>query len=95
LEKLSQLEKYKHLQYNNMRYNVAEGSGCLHSLKYFRRRAKLTQCQLAKKTGLSQAYINELENGRKSNPSFFVLAKLANALEIPAADLFTDDQKVV
>lgn len=65
----------------------------MHSLKYFRNKTKMTQCQLAEKSGLSQAYINELENGRKLNPSYMVLTKLADALGISTSELFMDKGK--
>ena len=56
-------------------------------LKALRCGKKLTQKQLSQKSGISQAYINELENGRKTNPSIVVLARLANALDVPVFEL--------
>ena len=51
---------------------------------------RLTQQQLSDKSGLSQSYINELENGRKVNPSIVVLDKLASGLNITVADLIEE-----
>lgn len=48
---------------------------------------RLTQQQLSIISGLSQAYINELENGRKVNPSIIVLDKLAAGLQVSVSEL--------
>lgn len=56
-------------------------------IKILRKKKKLTQKGLAQKTGLSQAYINELENGKKTNPTYEVLQKIAQALEVPISDI--------
>ncbi len=49
-------------------------------LKSLRLHKQLTQAQLAKRTGLSQAYVAYLEQGAKRNPSLTVLKRLAKAL---------------
>lgn len=59
----------------------------MNRIKEARLRKKLTQKQLSERSGLSQAYVNELENGRKANPSKAVLEKLAAALEVPLAEI--------
>ncbi len=41
----------------------------------------MSQTDLARRTGLSQPYINELERSRKINPSFAVILALAEALD--------------
>ena len=61
-------------------------------LKTLRRRKKLTQKQLAEKAGLSQSYINELERGKKKNPSVVVLDKLANVLEVSVMELLKNEE---
>jgi transcriptional regulator with XRE-family HTH domain len=63
------------------------------NLKVKRLSNELTQKQLAQKTGLSQSYINELENGRKSNPSMSVVVKLARALGVPVSELLGEEIK--
>ncbi len=60
----------------------------MNKIKLLRNKKNMTQQQLSRKSGVSQAYINELENGKKSNPSFKVVARLARALEVPVKDLF-------
>lgn len=42
-------------------------------------------------SGLSRAYISQIETG-KASPTLQTVEKLADALEIPMAALFTDDQ---
>lgn len=53
-----------------------------------RRRASLTQAQLAERAGVSVDMIAKLEIGAAS-PSFRTIDAVANALEIDAAELFT------
>ncbi len=48
----------------------------------------MTQEQLAHKAGLSRAYVARLETGRH-NPPVLTLARIAKALKVPMADLFT------
>ena len=59
----------------------------MNKIKIVRLKQRLTQQQLSIRSGLSQAYINELENGRKINPSIIVLDKLAAALQVPLTDI--------
>lgn len=47
----------------------------------------LKQTTLAKIVGTSQAYISDLEKGKKENPTAATLAKLADALEIDREEL--------
>ncbi len=60
-------------------------------LKAVRLQQGLTQQQLSIRSGLSQAYINELENGRKINPSIIVLDKLAAGLKVSVTELLEDE----
>lgn len=59
----------------------------MNKIRMIRMRQKLTQQQLSARSGLSQSYINELENGRKVNPSIIVLDKLAAGLQVPITEL--------
>ena len=47
----------------------------------------LSQRALAKRVGVSDAYITQLETRERINPSLDVLKKLAKALKVKAADL--------
>ncbi len=58
-------------------------------LKLLRCKKRLTQTELAQQCGLSQSYINELENGKKLNPSFKVLMKIAYVLGVDIKQLTT------
>lgn len=62
----------------------------MNKLKALRLKRNFTQAQLAQKTGISQAYINELESGKKTNPSSTVLNKLSRALEVHISELLDD-----
>ncbi len=60
-------------------------------LREIRHQNGLTQKELACRSGVSQPYINELENGKKVNPSIIILGKLANALGVTVSELLDDD----
>ena len=50
------------------------------NLQGYRKKKKLTQDELAKEVGVSQAYICALEKGQKNNPSVRVLISIAKAI---------------
>jgi transcriptional regulator with XRE-family HTH domain len=43
--------------------------------------------QLAKRAGVAQAYISEMEAGAKKNPGIETLRKLARSLGVPPTEL--------
>ena len=51
-------------------------------IKSRRNELKMKVKQLAEKTGLTPAYISQLENGKRENPSTEVMDKIANALYV-------------
>lgn len=53
-----------------------------------------SQQKLSDTSGVSQAYISELELGRK-NPTIKILLKLSQALEVPINKLIAETQKEV
>ena len=59
----------------------------MNRIRAARVRQRLTQQELSIRSGLSQAYINELENGKKTNPTIIVLDKLAAGLQVPISEL--------
>ena len=64
-------------------------------LKEYRKSNKISQRQLAKESGVSFAYIQQLEKEEKKNPSIDILNKLASALKIDVADLiFADEDRI-
>jgi transcriptional regulator with XRE-family HTH domain len=56
-------------------------------LKQARRRAMLTQEELAEKSGVAVTTINRIEKGRVEDPHFSTLRKLARALGVEASEL--------
>jgi transcriptional regulator with XRE-family HTH domain len=56
-------------------------------IQTLRDQRKMTQEQLAAKTGLSRGYLARLETGRH-DPSATTLAKIALALRVPISSLF-------
>jgi DNA-binding XRE family transcriptional regulator len=56
-------------------------------IRKLRERQGMTQERLAKKAGVTQGYIAQLESGLKKHPSLPTLKKLARALDVPVTDL--------
>lgn len=56
-------------------------------LKQIRKRAGLSQTQLAMKIGVSTGYISHLETGKRENPSLDVILKLASCLGVTVEQL--------
>ncbi len=71
--------------YRNKRYHKSEV--IILRLKELRLSKNITQIRIAKDSGLSQSYINELESGKKTNPTIQTLEKLAKALGVSIAEL--------
>jgi len=59
-------------------------------LKRLRREADFTFDAFVEETGLGRGYVSELERGL-AVPTLSTLAKIANALELPMADLVLGD----
>ena len=59
-------------------------------IKTLRENNHLSKSALAKKIEVSPAYITMLENGKKSNPSYDILSKIADALYISLEELLND-----
>ena len=59
-------------------------------LRETRRRSDMVIDDVASQSGLSRAYISQIETG-KASPTLQTVEKLAGALNIPMAALFTDD----
>jgi transcriptional regulator with XRE-family HTH domain len=56
-------------------------------LRTLRRERGWSMAELAEKAGVTDAYIANLETGKKSNPSLAVLKRLAKALGVPVTEL--------
>ena len=61
----------------------------IQNMKYYRRRAGLSQAQLAEYCDVSNGTIGNIECG-VTKPSFDLIFAIAKALSINAADLFKD-----
>lgn len=56
-------------------------------LKKKRKEEKLSMRKLASLTDISQAYLSQLESGKRSTPTPDILSKLAKGLNVPYKDL--------
>ena len=56
-------------------------------LRKLREDRGLTMAELAKKAQITDAYIAQLETGKKTNPSLETLKRLARALGVPVTEL--------
>ncbi len=54
-------------------------------LRQLRRERSMTQQELARRSGVGQTYVSELERGVRTNPSREVVQSLADALSVPIA----------
>lgn len=54
-----------------------------------RKQRDMTLLQLAKRVGVTEAYMSMLESGARKNPSLPTLKKLAKALKVTVAELLT------
>ena len=57
------------------------------NVKALRQQRGLNQTDLAKRVGVTQAYIAMLEKGNNVNPTLALLTKLAKALKVSVAKL--------
>jgi transcriptional regulator with XRE-family HTH domain len=60
----------------------------MEKLRILRRRAGLTQEELAVRAGIGQGSLSDIENGRR-RPSYDVMNRIADALGVSPGDLFT------
>jgi len=56
-------------------------------LRKLRTERGMSMADLAKKASITDAYIANLETGKKANPSLDVLKRLARALGVPVGEL--------
>lgn len=56
-------------------------------IKLIRLKKRMTLKDISMITGISDAYISQLENGKKANPTKEVLQKIADALGVPLSEL--------
>src|SRR5574344_1064487 len=59
-------------------------------IKQVRIKKNITLYKLAKNTGISIGYLQELENNKKHNPTFEILQNIANVLNVSIKSLFCE-----
>jgi transcriptional regulator with XRE-family HTH domain len=59
------------------------------NVRKYRQQRKLTQEQLAFGAEIDLTYVGGIERGRR-NPSLLVMARIADALQVPLAKLISD-----
>lgn len=57
-------------------------------LRKARKKAGLTQVQVAEKVGISSTYYSMIERGEKENPGSKIVAKIGKLLKLKSSDLF-------
>lgn len=62
------------------------------NLKYYRTVNKLTQLELANKTGVTKDYISMIERGKR-NPGIFLAKKIATVLGATLDEIFFENKK--
>ena len=58
------------------------------NIRNVRKNRKISLRKLSDITGISRAYLYDLENNRRFNPTLFILQKIAEVLEVNIKDLF-------
>jgi XRE family transcriptional regulator, regulator of sulfur utilization len=56
-------------------------------VRRLRREREWTQEQLARRSGVQQAHLSQIESGVRANPTAVVVKKLARALGVPVGEL--------
>jgi transcriptional regulator with XRE-family HTH domain len=67
---------------------MSKSRGLGPSLKQYRVDKNLTQRDVTRQSGVSCAYLSQLENGQILEPKLSILAKLAKAYDCPYRTLF-------
>lgn len=62
-------------------------------IKELRKNLKLSQKELADQCGLSISYIQQIESGKKNNPSLEALTAIANVLQVNIYSLLDEDME--
>ncbi|RDE19304.1 helix-turn-helix domain-containing protein [Parageobacillus thermoglucosidasius] len=60
------------------------------NIKFFRKKAKMTQVELAEKANISRSYLADVERNRY-NPSLDTLKAIASALNVPVNSLIGEE----
>ena len=63
------------------------------NLKAIMKQKEMNQIELAEKSGLGYSYLSQLMTGYRSNPSYDLIKKLANALDVKASELIDEEER--
>jgi len=58
------------------------------NIRNIRKSKKMSLRKLSDMSGISRAYLYDLESNRRFNPTLFILQKIAEVLEVDVKDLF-------
>ena len=58
------------------------------NIRNIRKSKKISLRKLSDMTGISRAYLYDLESNRRFNPTLFILQKIAEVLEVNIKELF-------
>ena len=61
-------------------------------IKELRKANRMSQEELSEKSGVSRTIVSFLENGNETDTKVGTLLKIAEALEVPLAALFSDNR---
>lgn len=56
-------------------------------IQYYRKQQGLSLEELAQRAGVAEPYLKAVEQHIKTNPSVYILARLANVLQVPIHEL--------
>lgn len=65
----------------------------MNKIKELRNNLELSVYDISEKTGLTPSYINNLENGHKTNPTKDTMEKIASALGQTVSEIFYPDEE--
>lgn len=61
-------------------------------LKFARKASRLTVRDIERLTGISSAYVSQIENGKINDPSFFKMVKILQIYNLDINDIFRGNQ---
>ena len=64
------------------------------NIRNIRKSKKISLRKLSYMTGISRAYLYDLESNRRFNPTLFILQKIAEVLEVDIKDVFYYDNDI-
>ena len=63
----------------------------MNRIREIREEQRITQIELASRSGLSVGYLSHLENGSRSNPSYQTMTRIAKTLNKEIGEVFKLD----